>query len=327
MDKELFQIFLTIFLLASCSRQDIEPSVESSPSTESQLFASDIDDRIHQVENGLVLLDSAGQPQWGETTSLVERIDHYQVPGLSIAVIEDFEVDWAKGYGLLEVGGSDAIAPDSLFHAGSIAKTLSTAAALTLVEQGLLNLDENVNEKLVSWQVPENQYTSDEKVTLRRLLSHSAGLQDGFTNRSSSDPIPDYIAPAGEAPQVKLTQLLDAEQGVDVDGPTAVTMVPGTEYRYANADFAILELLITDTSESPFADFMAETLLEPLGMKSSTFHQPLPEALRGRATTEHDTAGRPFEGERGHFPLIAAGGLWTTPSDLARFVVEIMRAF
>jgi len=268
-----------------------------------------------------------GQVMWEEMGTLAERMGHYQVPGVSIAVINDYQIEWSKGYGVLEAGADEPVTADTLFHAGSIAKPVSAAAVLTLVERGLLDLDENVNDKLVSWQVPENQYTADEKVTLRRLLSHSAGIGDGFTNRSMTDPVPTYTTPAGEAPTVTLQQLLDAEPGVDVDGVTRVTSVPGTEHRYANADYAIVELLVVDVTQQPFPEFMSEVVLEPLAMTSSTFEQPLPEDLRARATTEHDVNGQPFEGERLHLPLLAAGGLWTTPSDLARFAIEIMLAY
>jgi CubicO group peptidase (beta-lactamase class C family) len=268
-----------------------------------------------------------GEIDAGEKKSLADRMEQYGVPGVSIAVIHDFQIEWAKGYGVLVAGGDETVSIDTLFHAGSVAKLVSAAATLTLVEKGLLDLDENVNEKLLSWQVPENRLTAEEKVTLRRLLSHSGGIQDGFTNRSSNDQVPGYASPAGLSPTVTLQQLLNADDGVDVDRATSVTRVPGTAYRYANADYAILELLIVDVTQQPFPNLMRETILQPLGMTSSTFEQPLPEELRNRAAIEHDVNGQPFEGERLHLPLLAAGGLWTTPSDLARFAIEIMHAY
>jgi len=319
MNKKLLLVAMALTLFASCGQPVASPTPTPT--------ASSLDERIRRVENGLVELGENGQVMWEEEGTLAERMGHYQVPGVSIAVINDYQIEWSKGYGVLEAGADEPVTADTLFHAGSIAKPVSAAAVLTLVERGLLDLDENVNDKLVSWQVPENQYTADEKVTLRRLLSHSAGIGDGFTNRSISDPVPTYTTPAGEAPTVTLQQLLDAEPGVDVDGVTRVTSVPGTEHRYANADYAIVELLVVDVTQQPFPEFMSEVVLEPLAMTSSTFEQPLPEDLRARATTEHDVNGQPFEGERLHLPLLAAGGLWTTPSDLARFAIEIMLAY
>ena len=158
------------------------------------------------------------------------------------------------------------------------------------------------------------------------LLSHSAGISDGITNRSSSDPLPNYLAPAGVKPTVGIPEILDAKPGIDADGPARVTDIPGSHYRYANADFAIVELLVRDATGVPFEAFMQETVLDPLEMASSTYVQPLPGDLLPRATVEHGFKGRPLEGDRLHIPLLAAGGLWTTPSDLARYAIEIMNA-
>jgi CubicO group peptidase (beta-lactamase class C family) len=268
-----------------------------------------------------------GDLDFEDPRPLAERMEHYGVPGLSIAVIEDYRLVWAEGYGLLEAGGDTPVTPDSLFHAGSIAKTVSAAAALALVERGLLDLDEDVNNKLVSWHVPENEYTAEEKVTLRRLLSHSSGLTDGFPMRSSRDPEYDWeVAPEGEAPVVTIQQVLEAQPPADNGRPTRVTRVPGTAYRYSILGYGVLQLMMTDVTGQPFSELMQETVLGPLAMTSSTFEQPLPEALRARATTEHDVTGRPFEDKRHHLPHLASGGLWTTPSDLARFAIELMHA-
>lgn len=278
--------------------------------------------RIRRVENGLI-----GLTDLGVSMTLVERMAYYGVPGVSIAVIDDYQLDWAKGYGVLEAGGGERVTADSLFNAASIAKPVSAAAALTLVEQGLLDLDEDVNAKLASWQVPENEYTAEEKVTLRRLLSHSAGLTDGFAMRSSSDPEFDWWKfSEGQSPTVTIQQVLEAQPPADDGKPTRVTRVPGTAYEYSNHDYGVVQLLMTDVAHQPFSELMQETVLDPLGMTSSTFEQPLPEELRARATTEHYVNGQPFAGKRHHYPLQATGGLWTTPSDLARFAIEIMRA-
>ena len=307
------------FALVSCGR--------TAPSPNPPISESPLDERIQRSENGLIPLTTEGEIEGAEPKSITDRMEHYGVPGLSIAVINDFQIEWAKGYGTLVAGESELVSDNTLFHAGSIAKPVSAAAALALVERDLLDLDEDVNEVLLSWRVPENENTDEEKVTLRRLLSHSGGLKDGFTDRSSSDQVPGYTTSAGESPTITLQQLLDGDTGVDVDGATRVTTVPGTSYRYANADYAIVELLMVDAAQQPFPEFMNDTILTPLGMTSSTFEQPLPDELRSRASIEHDVRGQPFEGERLHFPFLASGGLWTTPSDLAAFAIEIMRTY
>ena len=314
-------IALTLtLLLGGCGQPVAAPTVEADPS-------GPIQERIQRVENGLIAITAEGELELGDPKTLAERMEHYGVPGVGIAVINDYELEWAKGYGVLEAGGSERVTPDSLFHAGSIAKPVSAAAALALVERGLFDLDRDVNEKLLSWRVPENKYTAEEKVTLRRLMSHSAGLTDGFAMRSSSDPEFDWwITSEGETPTVTIQQLLEAQPPADDGSPTRVTRVPGTAYQYSNLGYGVLQLLMTDVTGQPFSELMQETVLGPVGMTSSTFEQPLPEELRDRATAEHYVNGQPFEGKRHHYPLLASGGLWTTPSDLARFAIEIVRA-
>jgi CubicO group peptidase (beta-lactamase class C family) len=314
-----FALTLTL-LLGGCGQPVAPRTTEADPS-------DSVQGRIQRVENGLIAVTAEGELEWGDPKTLAERMEHYGVPGVSIAVINDYQLEWAKGYGVLEAGGDEPVTPDSLFHAGSIAKPVSTAAALVLVERGLLDLDQDVNDKLVSWQVPENEYTTEEKVTLRRLLSHSAGLTDGFPMRSSSDPEFDWwMASEGETPTVTIQQLLEAQPPADEGSPTRVTRVPGTGYQYSNLGYGVVQLLMMDVTHQPFSELMQATVLGPVGMTSSTFEQPLPEELRDRATTEHYVNGQPFEGKRHHYPLLASGGLWTTSSDLARFAIEIMRA-
>lgn len=312
-------IVLTVTLLLGGCRQPVETPTSAEPS-------DSVRERIRRVENGLIAVSPEGKLEFGDARTLAERMEHYGVPGVSIAVINDYQLEWARGYGVLEAGGSQRVTPESLFHAGSIAKPVSAAAALALVERGLLDLDQDVNDQLLSWQVPENEYTAEEKVTLRRLLSHSSGLKDGSPMRSSSDPEFDYWAPEGEAPSVTIQQILEAQPPADDGSPTRVRQVPGSGYQYSNYGYGVVQMLMTDVTGRPFSELMQETILGPVGMTSSTFEQPLPETLRARATTEHDVNGRPFEGKRHHYPILASGGLWTTPSDLARFAIEIVRA-
>jgi len=306
-------------LLGSCGQPATTSTLEAQPSIAAQ-------DRIQRVENGLIPISPEGDFDFGNPQSIAERMEHYGVPGVSIAVIDDYRLEWAKSYGVLEAGGDTPVTPESLFHAGSLAKPVSAAAALALVERGLLDLDQDVNDKLVSWQVPENEYTTAEKVTLRRLLSHSSGLTDGFAMRSSSDPEYDWWRTSeGESPSVTIQQLLEA-QTTDHGNPTRVTRVPGTAYQYANLGYGVVQLLMTDVTGQPFSELMSGIVLGPLGMDSSTFEQPLPAELRARATTEHYVNGQPFAGKRHHFPVLAGGGLWTTPSNLARFIIEVLHA-
>jgi CubicO group peptidase (beta-lactamase class C family) len=174
-----------------------------------------LDARIGRVENGL--LPAAvikGAPP--AIMKLAERMEFYKVPGVSVAVINDGRIEWARAYGVKDATTKDLLTTETLFQAGSISKPTAALAALKLVQEGKLNLDEDVNVKLVSWKVPENEFTKTQKVTLRRLLTHSAGLTvHGF---------PGYAADA-EVPT--LIQVLNGEKPANTD-PIRVDTVPGT---------------------------------------------------------------------------------------------------
>ncbi len=279
-----------------------------------------------QVESGLVPIDANAQPQWDTTANLAERMKYYNAPGASIAVIDGYKLAWTKGYGVRTAGDREIVTAQTLFHAGSVAKSISAAAILTLVEQGLLNLDDDVNKGLVSWQVPESEYTVVEKVTLRRLLSHSAGLKDGLTNRGPGDPMPRYVTFGDEVPGVTIQQLLAGLPEDDIE-PTRVVKVPGSSYRYANADYGIVELLVEDCLEQSFEDFMQATVLDRLEMIFSSYYQPLPQDLCALSASEHAVNGKPLAGGRANFPFHAAGSLWTTSGDLTTFIIDLMKTY
>jgi CubicO group peptidase (beta-lactamase class C family) len=272
--------------------------------------------KIDQVENELMEFENGKLAK--VNVSLQARMQQYLVPGFSVAVINDYKIAWTKGYGVLEQGEPQRVTTDSLFAAGSISKPVSAAAALALVEKGHLRLDEDVNAELRSWKVPENEFTKTEKVTLRRLLSHSAGLNDGG-------------APSFAVGEVRFTtiQSLDAvsipnsgvpERHAD---PVRVQAVPGTRFLYSPGGYAIVTVLMEDVEKKPFDTILRDTVFKRLGMRSSTFELPLPDRLLQRATAEHK-GGQPLSGKRRYFPGLAAGGLWTTPADLAQFAIEIM---
>jgi CubicO group peptidase (beta-lactamase class C family) len=146
--------------------------------------------RIARVEAGLLRARTI-KARPAVPMRLDERMRHYKVPGVSIAVIDSFRIAWARGYGVREAGDTSRVATETLFQAASISKPVAALAALRLVQEGKLSLDENVNLKLTSWKVPENDFTIVQPVTLRRLLSHGAGLTvHGFPGYASNTSVP-----------------------------------------------------------------------------------------------------------------------------------------
>jgi CubicO group peptidase (beta-lactamase class C family) len=285
------------------------PSLRSSvPGEQTPLEA-----RIARVESGLLpAFVIAGRPL--PAKPLAQRMTDLKTPGVSVAVINDGAIEWAKGYGVTETGTVTPVTAQTLFQAASISKPVAALAALRLVEQGKLSLDEDVNARLTSWKVPENDFTKSEKVTLRRLLSHSAGLTvHGFGGY------------AADAPEPTLIQVLDGTKPANSD-PVRVDVVPGKIRRYSGGGYTVAQQLMIDVTGRPFPALMAELVLKPVGMTDSTYEQPLPEARRGAAASGHTSDGKLVPGRYHTYPEMAAAGLWTTPTDLAKFLLEIERA-
>ncbi|MGH9811358.1 MAG: serine hydrolase domain-containing protein, partial [Terriglobia bacterium] len=204
--------------------------------------------------------------------------------------------------------------PHTLFQAASISKPVTAAGALWLVQQGKLALDTDVNRELTGWRVPDNSFTSDHKVTLRRLLSHNAGVNvPGFDGYARGRPLPTS------------EQSLDGRPPAN-NPPVRVTREPGTACSYSGGGFTIVGQMIKDVSRESFEDFMREHVLIPAGMMESTFQQDLPPALAARAATGTDRDGKSLQGKWRLYPELAPDGLWTTPSDLAKFALEIARS-
>jgi CubicO group peptidase (beta-lactamase class C family) len=270
---------------------------------------SEVAARIERVENGIPPLPlSSDEPPM--QINIEKLMQLYNVPGLSIAVIDNFKIAWAKGYGVTAAGSSTPVTVHTLFQAGSISKPVAATGTMSLVEHGQLSLDENVNQKLKSWQVPDNEFTKDQKVTLRRLLSHSAGLTvHGFPGYAVGTPIP------------TLVQIFNGEPPANT-APIRVEFVPGTKFQYSGGGITIEQQLVMDVTGKPFPQFMRETVLDKIGMSDSSYEQPLPPARAAATATGTSADGTPIPGKWHIYPEMAAAGLWTTPTDLAKFGIE-----
>ena len=235
----------------------------------------------------------------------------FNIPGLSIAIIDNFEVVAAKGYGYIENGSSIKITTSTLFQAGSVSKTITAVGALNLVGQKKLSLDEDVNNKFKSWSLSDEKFTKKEKVTLRRLLSHTAGLTvHGFPGYRFNSEIPSLI------------QVLDGVKPANTP-PVKVKFVPGTKWSYSGGGYLIVQQLMIDTLESSFPDIMRKLVFDKIQMTRSTFEQPPSLSLQSQAAHGSSVTGVSIPGNWHIYPEMAAGGLWTTPTDLAKFFIEI----
>lgn len=294
--RSSFSLLLLFFLLMACS----------SPEQEQEKQA--INAEIEAVENGLgdpVLFEA--EPLW----TIEERMAHYGVPGMSIAVIKDHKVHWHKTYGIMDRDSKEPVNEFTLFQAGSISKPVAAMAMLKQVEKGVLRLDQNVNDYLTSWQMPDNEFTEKEKVTLGRIVSHTGGITvHGFPGYRTTDKVPSIV------------QVLDAE-GPANTGVIRVDTQPGTIFRYSGGGYCVMQLLLEDVLGQSFPEITKSSVLQPLGMSHSSYEQPLPTDWQTKAATGYLPDGSKVEGKWHIYPEMAAAGLWTTATDLAQVFIEL----
>jgi CubicO group peptidase (beta-lactamase class C family) len=271
------------------------------------------DPKAHQFEHGL-LPRVALEEHLGRTASITQRMQDLNIPGASIAVIDGGKVVFARAYGLSDNVDKTPATTETLFQAGSISKPIAALGALRLVKEGKLSLDGDVNTRLRTWRVPENEFTKDDKVTLRRLVSHTAGLTvHGFPGYGAGAPVPTVV------------QVLDGEPPANT-AAVRVNVRPGSLYRYSGGGYTVMQLLMADVTNQSFETFMQSKVLDVLGMKSSTYVQSPPVALAARRASGHHPGGERIPGKLHTYPEMAAAGLWATASDLAQYVIYVQGA-
>lgn len=237
------------------------------------------------------------------------------VTGLSLAIIEGGKIVRAQGYGFADKSLGIKVTPHTLFQAGSISKSVAALGALHLVEAGKLSLDANINTYLTTWKLPENEFTNQKPVTLREILSHTAGITvHGFPGYEAGSPVP------------TLVQVLNGEKPANTPA-IRVDTLPGSIWRYSGGGYTIMQQMILDVTEKAFPDFMQETVLKPFGMTDSSYQQPMPDTRISSAAIGYYSDGAAVKGRWHIYPEMAAAGLWTTPSDLARFAIGVQESF
>jgi len=270
--------------------------------------------RILNVENGL-LLPVAVKGKTPEQFTLVDRMQKYHTPGISIAVINNGTIEWAKGYGYIDSTGGKLVNIRTLFQAGSISKAMSATAALNFVQNGILKLDEDINKNLLSWKIPENDFTIRKKVTLRQILCHSAGITvHGFPGYEYNDTIP------------TLLQILNGEKPCNTV-PVIVDIIPGSKYRYSGGGYTVLQEVLIDAGKKSFPLLMNENLISKIRMKNTLFAAILPAKYQNNVAFGHELNGMKAKGNWNHYPELAAAGGWSTPFDLALLAVEIQKGY
>jgi len=241
--------------------------------------------------------------------SLTQRMAELHVPGVSVALIHNGVIEWAQGFGVQQVGGKPVTA-ETLFQAGSISKPVAAMAALHLVQLGKLGLDTDVNTELTSWKVSASDAAPGATVTLRELLTHTAGFTvHGFPGYAAGDPVP------------TLVQVLNGEKPANTPA-IRLESVPGARWNYSGGGYVVMQQMLLDVTKQTFPKLLQDTVLGPVGMTHSTYEQPLPVAMQGVAAMPYSESGAAIPGGAHTYPEMVAAGLWTTPSDLARYILE-----
>tara|TARA_R110001632_G_scaffold64960_16_gene154275 strand:- start:146 stop:1669 length:1524 start_codon:yes stop_codon:yes gene_type:complete len=291
--KNILFTILVIIVLQSCS---------DSPTTDST------NDMIKKVEVSLIdRIYIEGDSTW----TIKERMEHYGVPGVSIAVINNGKIEWTKSYGIVDKESKSPVTEKTLFQSASISKPVTAYGALMLVEQNKVVLDKDINTFLKSWKVAENEFTKEKKVTIKNLLNHSAGITvHGFWGYSPDLPVPTLVEVLNGIPPSN-------------SSPTVVDKVPEESFRYSGGGYNIVQQMMIDVEEKSFPEIMNELVLLPLGMNNSTYNQPLSNEQLTMAATGYLPDGSMVKGKRHTYPEMAPAGLWTTAEDLAKFAINI----
>ena len=259
------------------------------------------------------------QTQPGEdglgTRTVAELMEEFGVPGVSVAVIQDFKIHWAKAYGVADVETGQLVDIETMFQAASISKPVAAMGVLRAVQDGLFSLDDDINDILDSWTLDGREFTRNRPVTPRTLTSHTSGLGDGFG-------FPGYDP---EQPLPTTVQILEGHELSNV-GSVFMEREPMTFYEYSGGGVTVMELALSDVRRRPFVDVLQEGVLAPIGMTRSSYAQPISPEHNQNAARAHDNNGD-SRGPKWHvYPEHAAAGLWTTPTDLARLIIEVQRS-
>ncbi len=303
---------LVLFVVSACGSPTPAPPVAApAPTTAATNATSSTSESIAlEVETRIPPpVQVRGEERY---FSLAERMKTHRVPAVSIAVFENNKIVWAKAYGMSDAG--KPATTETMFQAASISKPVNALAVAIASERGLLDIDRPINEYLKSWKLPSNALTSEIPVTTRHLLTHTAGTTvHGFGGYPSGSPVP------------TLAQLLDGK--TPANSPAVrVDIKPGSKVRYSGGGISIVQMAMLDILGKPYPEILKSLVLDPLGMTNSTFAQPLPQERLDRAAAGYHRNGAQVPTKRHVYPEMAAAGLWTTPSDLARFLIAISKA-
>jgi CubicO group peptidase (beta-lactamase class C family) len=275
-------------------------------------YAQSEGEKIKQVENNLVeTIQIAGEAP----KSITERMAHYKVHGMSVAVIQNHHIVWAKGYGWADDSLKIPVTTQTLFQAASISKSLNAVGVLKLVQDKKLDLYADINTYLTSWKFPYDSLAKGKKISVANLLSHTGGLTvHGFGGYEQGAPIPTVV------------QILNGQKPANSD-PIRSMYEPGLKSEYSGGGITISQMVVMDVTHEPYDTYMKKNVLDPLGMTGSTYSSPPQNVKASLLATAYDPNGKQLKGKYHIYPEQAAASLWTNPTDLAKYIIETQLAY
>ncbi|HEX9150579.1 MAG TPA: serine hydrolase, partial [Flavobacterium sp.] len=269
-------------------------------------FSQDVNDKIKLFENNLNHWDKSKSKKW----SLKERMAFYEVNAVSIAVIKDYKVEWVKAYGYADVSEKKLATTQTLFQAASISKSINSLGILKLVEEGKLSLDADINDYLKEWKFPYDSISKGKKISLAKLLSHQAGLStSGFAGYERGKDIPTTI------------EILDGLKPANSQ-PVRSIFEPDLKFQYSGGGITISQLILENVTGEKYEDYMMKNVLTPLGMNNSSYNQPPSKERENLLATAYNAYSKKVKGKFHIYPEKAAAGLWTNPTDLAKYIID-----
>jgi len=295
--------FIILSTIIGCNTHNIEDR--------NSMYSQEIEDKITKVIENLKVETQF----WNQykTSSLKERMSYYKTPGISIAVINNGKLEWARGFGYKNMEKKEPVTQNTLFQAASISKPIAALAFMKLMENNEIDIDTNISIYLKSWQVSSNNGWTP-NISIRQLLSHTAGLTvSGFPGYSITEDIPTTV------------QILNGENPAN-NQPVRVNIFPGSRLRYSGGGITIAQLILEDKFNEPFYKVMDSLVLKPLKLVNSTYQQPAPKTKNNIIATGYLSDYQPINGGNHIYPEMAAAGLWTSPTELSIIVTEIQEA-
>lgn len=274
-------------------------------------YSEEIEGQITKVENSL---RPSKKENLDTLWTLAERMEHYHSPAVSIAVIDNFELVWARAYGWADKAEKIPATTATLFQAASISKSVNALGVLKWVEENNIDLNADINSFLKTWQFKYSKKSKGKTISLSHLLSHTAGISaHGFNGYQTSMTLP------------STTQILDAKKPANSDKVKPL-FEPGIKFKYSGGGTTITQLILAENTKMAYDQYIKENILEPLGMSNSFYTQPPPENSKSLLATAHWANGTPIKGKYHVYPEMAAAGLWTNPSDLSHYIIEVQKS-